>query len=258
MNAGIATLSMYDWPETAQALDAFWTLICQELTKSGVPAPGKFHHVEKQMPLWTSPELVVGQTCGWPYVNRLRDTAVPFARFDYGLDGCPAGLYQAYYIGRNETDAEFIEKAAGHARVKSVAINSDDSQSGFHVFAEISGMPAAETIPSDKRVVSGSHRESIRLVANDRAQIAAIDAVAFELSRRHDPETVAGVCVLGKSQPKPGLPLITSPQYASKTNDLYEAVKRAVEKLDTATRETLMIRDVLPASDEDYAVYVTG
>lgn len=257
MNTAIATLSMYDWPETADALDRFWKQISAYIKQIGINAPDDLHHVESQVPLWTNPDLLVGQTCGWPYANKLRGKVVPFARFDYGLEDCPPGMYQSIYIGRSEDDAKFIKSRAGLAEVQSVAVNGDDSQSGFHVFGEIGNTSAANCLPAKKRVISGAHRNSIKYVAEGRAQIAAIDAVAFELARQYDAETVAGVTAIGKSEPKPGLPLITSHQYASRIDELFAAVSGALQTLDHETRDTLMIRNVVPAGDEEYEVFLT-
>ncbi len=258
MSTGIATLSMYDWPETTNALDVFWQQIRVQLLNRDIAAPVELHHVERQMPLWTDPTLVIGQTCGWPYVNKLRDKVIPFARFDYGLEDCPPGMYQSIYVGQSDEDARFIENAASLATVQSVAINGNDSQSGFHVFAEISGKPSSQTISEDVRVISGGHRNSVKAVAEGKAQIAAIDAVAFELVKRYEPEVAAGVKVIGKSQPKPGLPLITSPMHASQSGELLEAVSRALDGLDVETRDILMIKDVLVAKDEEYEVFARG
>lgn len=246
---------MYDWPETSAALDALWLQIRVELQQVGIDAPQALQHVEKQMPLWSSPDLMIGQTCGWPYANQLRGRVVPFARFDYGLEGCPAGMYQSIYIGQSPQDARFIATASGLNGLEKVAVNGDDSQSGFHVFSEISGKAAALSIPPAKRVISGAHRNSIKLVADGAAQIAAIDAIAFALAKRYDPETVGKVSILGTSEAKPGLPLITSLKFETRTDELYHAVKRSVQKLEPDTLNTLMIKDVVPARDQEYSVF---
>ena len=246
---------MYDWPETSSALEVLWSGIKHELEARGIEAPDKLYHVEEQMPLWTDEALVIGQTCGWPYITKLSNHTVPFARFDYGLKNCPAGAYQSLFIGRSPDDAKYVESHETLLEVSTVAINGEDSQSGFQVFSEISGKPASVTIPSDKRVISGSHRASVRLVAEGSAQIAAIDAVAFELASRHDTDIAQHVAVIGRSKPKPGLPLITSARNADKAEELFIAVKQAVQTLDASVRDTLMIKGVVAASHRDYKVF---
>ncbi len=254
----IATLSMYDWPETRASLERFWNLIAEELRHTDLPTPGILHHVEDQMPLWTSPELVIGQTCGWPYVNSLRDSVVPFARFDYGLDGCPPGTYRSVYIGQNASDSRYLEDAQTLQTCPSVAINGDDSQSGFHVFSEISGKPTTLAIAEQQRVLTRAHRNSVKAVANGDAQIAAIDAVAFELAKRFENAAVNAVQILGHSIPKPGLPLITSNRHAESKDQLFDAVSNAHAKLSKSDLDTLLIKEVLPAHDSDYDIFLAS
>lgn len=208
------------------------------------------------MPLWTSPNLVIGQTCGWPYANHLREIAVPFARFDFGLNRCPAGTYQSVFIGQDVTDAAYLKDAGTLALCPSVAINGEDSQSGFHVFSEVSKKAAAETIDPEQRVLTGAHRNSIKAVAEGRAHIAAIDAVAFALAKKYDPQIVDMVQIIGRSEPKPGLPLITSHQLAGQKDELLDAVIAAHARLSQDERNSLMIHDVLPAKASDYTVFL--
>jgi hypothetical protein len=68
---GVAALPMYDWPEVRDATDALWSairaaLIRKELTRrqdlsgTAIPRPSGRH-----------PDLVLSQTCGFPYANGL-------------------------------------------------------------------------------------------------------------------------------------------------------------------------------------------
>ena len=217
---------MYDWPETGAALDQFWGLIGKNLKNSGIDAPVSLSRSREIARLWTDENLLVGQTCGWPYANRLRGKVIPFARFDYGLDDCPPGFYNSVYIGRSPEDRKYLQDTGSLLSAGKIAINGDDSQSGFHVFREITGEYSPAAISPDNRVITGSHRNSVKSVANGNAQIAAIDAVAFELSRRYDPKLTSNVTVIGHSVPKPGLPLITSPANKIHVKTLYGAIKK--------------------------------
>ena len=114
--------------------------------------------------------------------------------------------------------------------------------------------PAA--ISPEIRVITGSHRNSVKSVASGNAQIAAIDAVAFELSRRYDPELTSNVTVIGHSMPKPGLPLITSPANKTHVKSLYGAIESAIDKAPASVLETLLIKGIEPAADPDYEVFL--
>lgn len=251
----LATLSMYEWPETKSALDRFWQLIAKHLHENGITAPANLIRTDKIHTLWNDENLLIGQTCGWPYANLLRSKVTPFARFDYGLPDCSPGNYYSVYIGQEPKDARFLESIDAIQVAEAIAINGADSQSGFHVFAEIIGKPVAEKIPANLQVISGSHRNSVTAVALGKARIAAIDAVSFELSRTYDPASSRKVSVIGKSNPVPGLPLITANKHKEKIPHLFKAISDAVSQLSKADRQTLMIRNVVPANDSDYDVF---
>ncbi|MDJ0614511.1 MAG: PhnD/SsuA/transferrin family substrate-binding protein [Rhizobiaceae bacterium] len=251
----IATLSMYDWPETRPALERFWNLIAKELENAGLPSPKQLNNSEEQMPLWQSPDLIVGQTCGWPYANHLRGTAIPFARFDHGLDECPPGTYRSVFIGQSLADKLYLESPEALAACPMIAINGEDSQSGFHVFSEVAGQQPAALLSHNKLLHTGSHRASILAVAKKEAQIAAIDAVAFELAKKHEPRAVQNISIVGHSRPKPSLPLITSKHYSEDKITLLNAVSRACELLGQKDRNTLCIEQVISAEDKDYLIF---
>ncbi|MEM7291719.1 MAG: hypothetical protein AAF412_15345, partial [Pseudomonadota bacterium] len=175
----IASLPMYDWPETRLALERLWAAIAIELEASKLPAPKLLTSADEFMEVWTSPDLVIGQTCGWPYANLLQDVVVPFGRFDHALPGCKAGKYYSVYIGQSETDRQFLNDGAALGQCPRIAINGEDSQSGFHVFSEISREFTQDDPTAAGHLMTGSHRKSVLAVANGEARIAAIDAVAF-------------------------------------------------------------------------------
>lgn len=251
----IAVLSMYDWPETEQVLDQFWALISKALLARGLPAPAHLTHTDEPYPLWRSDNLCIGQTCGWPYATKLRDLVHVFGRFDFGLPGCPPGCYNSVIVSSSNTGGFDLNTVAN---AQTIAINGDDSQSGFHVFAELSEKTADQLIAEEKRLITGAHRESIKAVAMGEAEIAAIDAVAYELAKIHDPEIVGKTHEIGRSKPMPGLPLITGKGYEANLKALYEAVKEAFDGLEERDRQALLVKSVLPAKGEDYSVFLNS
>ncbi len=256
MTSAVATLSMYDWPETSYAMDRLWDGICAELLDRGIDAPVALNRQEHPVRLWSKPELIIGQTCGWPYANYLREQVVPFARFAYDLHDCEPGNYNSVYIGNSDEDADHLADPQSFDFIEKLAINGDDSQSGFHVFAEITGKPSEESIPKEKRILTGAHRNSVAAVASGEANVAAIDAVAFELAKRYDTEAVSNIVVLGNSRSKPGLPLITSKANAHLVPELTQAVKSAVDNAESSILETLLITGVVDAKEDDYLGFV--
>ena len=255
MSTPLATLSMYDWPEVSCSIDALWDAIQHQLALRDINAPIGLTRNRSASDLWHDPNLIVGQTCGWPYANKLRETVIPFARFDYGLEDCPAGHYNSVFIGNQPDQRILLKSAEALLSAKAIAVNSDDSQSGFRVFGEILGKPPKGLFEENQLITTGAHRNSLLAIAKGDAEIAAIDSVAFELAKSFEPEAVSQVHLIGKSQPKPGLPLITSKANGHLSKALLEAVTSAVEALDTNARSALHIKNVIPASDEEYKVF---
>ena len=243
---------MYDWPETANAIDVLWSHIQNQLIQRDIEAPLALERNIHPVALWSKPDLIIGQTCGWPYANYLKEQVMPFARFHYDLPECPAGHYNSVYIGHDDDDFDHLASPQAFQFVEKIAMNSDDSQSGFHVFSEIAGAPAEEAIAKEKRIVTGAHRNSISAVANGDANLAAIDAVAFELAKHYEPEAVSRIVVLGTSKPKAGLPLITAQENQHLAPLLLEAVKHAVEETPEDVLRTLLIKGVVSAKPSDY------
>jgi len=252
----IASLQMYDWPETSEALDNLWYLIQKKLNSSQVPSPKLLTRDDDFLSIWKNPHLLVSQTCGWPYANMLREHCVTFARFDHDIEDCPSGYYNCVYIGQSKKDIRFLENFEAFLSAKKIAINSDDSQSGFHVFKEITKAPSDKAIPKSHRVITGSHRNSIKTVAEGKARIAVIDAVCFELARRYDPDIVENVAVLGRSLPVPGLPLITSKMHRAIIPSLLEAIAFGVYNISEEDRKTLLIKGIVPSRDAEYDVFL--
>ena len=97
----IASLPMYDRPETAAANDRLWAGIRDRLRAEGLPAPEALIHGASDLwPQWTSPDLVLSQTCGYPYRSRLHGQVLLVGTPDYGVDGCAPGHYRSVFVAR--------------------------------------------------------------------------------------------------------------------------------------------------------------
>ncbi|MBQ90775.1 MAG: phosphate ABC transporter substrate-binding protein, partial [Acidimicrobiaceae bacterium] len=72
MNTYVASLSMYDWPEVRDEVDALWSAIGARLSDAGVDAPEALTRTDRFDDLWTHPGLLVGQACGLNVAEGLR------------------------------------------------------------------------------------------------------------------------------------------------------------------------------------------
>lgn len=222
----VASLPMYDWPEVRGATDALWAALRDELRARGIAAP---EALSRDATHWTDPALALSQTCGMPYRLGLHARVTLIGAPDYGLEDCPPGFYRSALVVRRDDPREGIAAFAG-ARF---AFNAADSQSGFAALAGALG-----PLDPGRGVETGAHRASIGAVAAGRAEIAAIDAVAWRLAQVHEP-AAARLRVLAWTTPTPGLPLVTAG--GRDPAPCRAAVSEAVAALDGGTRAALGI-----------------
>ncbi len=244
----LAQLPMYDWPEIATATDALWGAIRDALIQRDIRAPTTLDRSLPREQVWVSKQLLLSQTCGLPLVQTLRKQVKVLGSFAYeGI--APAGEYHSVIIARADNGKDLASLQG-----KRAAINGADSYSGCLAFK----CAVAPFTPGDgffsEVLITGSHRESIRAVANGSADTAAIDCVNWQLAKRHD-RAVKALDIIAHTPSRPGLPLITAGNTTQSELDLMrEALASAVAGLDENTREVTGIRSFQPLDDTAYAV----
>lgn len=238
----IASLPMYDRPETLAANDRFWALIRAGLAEMGLAAPPALHRGGGPlMDDWRRADLVLSQTCGLPFRTALADKVRLVGTPDYGVDGCAPGYYRSVLVVRADDPRTQPAELSGAA----MAYNDGLSQSGW---------AAAQNWAADMGwqfragPVTGSHRASARLVADGGADFAALDAVTFSLLCEFEPDLTARLRVLAQTPPTPGLPYICAP--GQNADALRGAIAAAIPQLTDADRRTLRLRGLvqIPAS----------
>ncbi len=219
----IVSLGMYDWAEVQRETDALWSAVRRVL---GQAAPPAVDRTTDMWAAWQSPELFLGQTCGFPYRTALHDRVTLVGTPDYGLPGLEPGCYQSVMVARAEDAGadwrDFLDRR--------LASNGPDSQSGWAAPQNM----AAEAGGRFTRVrETGSHRQSAEDVAAGRADIAAIDGVTWRLVERFRPDVARQLTVVTRTPPTPGLPFITG--RADLAPALFDALGTAIATLPSAT-----------------------
>lgn len=237
----IAALQMYDWPEIAASTDAFWARVAAGLAAEGIAAPAALARPANLAEAWTDPALLLGQSCGLPYVSGRCGGAVPVARPVYAAEGCGPGTYCSALICRAGEEGPLDS-----FRGRRVAINEIGSQSGCHALAD-AVLPLGDAFFAEV-VLTGGHRASAGAVARGEADLAAIDAVAWALLGEVDPATRARLSVIGWTAEMPALPFITAGAHAGRASAVFRALAGAARP-DAATGLPV---GVLPAADSDY------
>lgn len=236
----IAALPMYDRPETAGALDRLWAGIRDRLRATGQGAPDALCRPADPWTVWRASDLILAQTCGMPYRTVLYPHVALVGTLDHGVAECPAGYYRSVLVVHRDD----LRRAFADFDGAALAYNEAMSQSGWaavHTHADRAG------IRLRAGPCTGAHHASARLVADGRAEIAAIDAVSWALMRRHD-DFAQRLRVIDRTDPTPGLPLITAADGPGQA--LFDAVAAAVAQLAPADRDALLLRGVarIPAS----------
>lgn len=198
----IASLGMYDFGAVVAANDRLWTAVQAGLAARGIAAPDQLTRgAAAYWPAWQAPDLILSQTCGYPYRARLHGRVQLVGTPDYRLPGCPAGHYNSVFVVRRDDPRATLSDFAGAA----FAFNEDLSQSGWSAPQNHAAQLGFYLQP---RLRSGGHRLSAQAVANGQADIAAIDAQTWELLRR-EPGQVDKLRELARTEPTPALPFIT-------------------------------------------------
>lgn len=241
----LAVLPMYDRPEIRAATDRFWTALAEALRAEGLEAPDALDRERPVREAWLDPGLVLGQTCGLPYAQHLSGRVTLVGAPDYGIADCPPGHYCSVLVARASDPRRVLADFAG-ARA---AFNEPGSQSG-HAALLIATAPLARNGRFFAEWVrTGGHRASAQAVAEDRADLAALDAESWRLMQRHD-DFAAGLKEIGQTPPTPTLPFITA---HADPQPVARAVERAIAGLDDRTRRALDLRGFVRFAPQDYA-----
>jgi ABC-type phosphate/phosphonate transport system substrate-binding protein len=212
---------MYDWPEVREATDAWWAGLARHLRGAGFEAPDRLTRTGDASAQWRRPDLLVSQTCGYPLMHDFKGRLEVLATPVYDVDGCSGTSYSSLIVVPADGGVSRLEDLAG----ATAAYNAADSLSG-HLALKCVFAPLSKDGGFFNRLVeSGSHRASMRLVCDRKADVAAIDCVSFALTRRHRPKLAAGLAVIARGPAAPALPYVTA---AGRPADEIARLKRAL------------------------------
>lgn len=199
---------------------------------TGIRTPASIRIVDDCGPdldaFWSSDRLLLSQTCGYPLTHALAGKVQLVATPEFDVPGCAGPDYSSVFVVRADDGAATL----ADYRNRRAALNNPDSNSGMNVFRHAVAPLAEGGRFFSSVVTTGSHRASMEVVTQGKADIASIDCVTFAFAREALPELASRLRVIGHSTATRGLPLITS------------------RRLDFRTLEHL--RDVLDASVSEH------
>lgn len=167
---------------------------------------------------------MLSQTCGYPLVTQLPEVQT-VGCFHCAAPGCEGRRYRSLLVVREADSHRMLGDFLGRRAV----CNAEHSQSGYNVLRKMVAPLSREGRFFSAVMFSGSHRQSLRELQQENADIAAIDCVTYALLQRHQPQALAGLVAIGWSPAAPGLPLITAGATPAATlNSLREALQQLV------------------------------
>jgi ABC-type phosphate/phosphonate transport system substrate-binding protein len=269
----IAALPMYDWPEVRAETDAFWANLREVLRELGVDAPEGLVRCNGDLPaiaggirdgagrliasdpaelprddldlptLWRHPALLFAQTCWGPMEQGLGGEVVVVGQPDYSqFEGGEGQFYSSAILMRQE-DARTLETSdlqdlIPALRGKRFAFNGLDSMSGLIALErDLQSIGQGPDLFAG-RVETGSHRASIRALAESRADICTVDCHTWDLATRFEP-MVEELAVVGWTAKRRGLPFIASRHLPGAT---IQAVREAVSLVVSTTASHSSLR----------------
>ncbi len=246
----VASLPMYDWPEVREAMDGFWSGLRRHLSAAGVDAPASLDRRDDYKSIWLEPGLILSQTCGYPYVTRLRGQVQLVATPCYGAPGCLGPHYRSFVLVHRGSAFRRVEDLRG---TRAIA-NSSDSQSGYSALRAAIAPHASRGRFFGEVTFSRGHRASMQAVAAGKADVCATDAVCAALARRHLPDLMRELRIVAKSPVAPGLPFITargtSPQRLAALRKGLAAAMRDTSL--AGTRDALLLDGIEVLDDQAY------
>ncbi len=230
----IAILPMYDFEELHAAHDQLWAAVASRLrTRISGFIPDKLTREVPLLPAWRNPGLLLGQTCGYPLVTELNQAVRLVLTPIYTAPGCDGAWHRSAVIVHADDGVADLEGLRGQR----CALNGWDSNTGMNLLRSMVAPIARSDRFFGQIIVSGSHHQSLSMVAAGEADIASIDCVTLAHLTRIDPALTAKIRVLDWTPPSPGLPMITS---ATTDDATLEALQAALIEVfhDPALTET--------------------
>ena len=177
--------------------------------------------------LWYDPDLLVTQACGLDLFLSAAPIE-PVAAPVFDLD-CQAGMYFSYLVG--------------DLNGSKAAVNSLSSRSGYSALLTM--------CTPQSLLVTGSHQASLVALKTGQAEVAAIDAVTWQIIERETPAMTSGLEIVARSAPATAPPFVV--RRGVDGEPVFRRLRSAFDAPQSAAaKSALLIKDILAVQREDY------
>ncbi|WP_171466233.1 phosphate/phosphite/phosphonate ABC transporter substrate-binding protein [Burkholderia thailandensis] len=161
-------------------------------------------------PLWRRNDLLLSQTCGYPYrMLGVGDAVHLIATPVFDAHGCDGPRYRSMPAVSADAHARGATTLAA-CRGLRAACNGDDSHSGMNALRHAVAPHARGGRFFSTLTRAGSHLDALRALDAGRADLAAIDCVTLAYVRDALPGLLRRVRIIGATASAPGLPFVAS------------------------------------------------
>ncbi|WP_322087884.1 phosphate/phosphite/phosphonate ABC transporter substrate-binding protein [Burkholderia sp. BCC1999] len=213
MSQWIAALPMYNVTPRHAAL---WRALLRDALDAFANAGGPAGVALPDAPfddlhaLWRRDDLLLSQTCGYPYrMLGLHDAVRLIATPAFDVDGCDGARYSSVLVVSARVHAGGATTLAA-CRGLRAAFNGEDSHSGMNAFRHAVAPHAHDGHFFGSVTSFGSHVNVLRALASGEADCASIDCVTFAYIRDALPDLLKDIRIIGATACAPGLPFIAS------------------------------------------------
>ncbi len=241
---------MYDPPELRREVDAWWSGLADSFRHAGIAGvPDRLDRDIAFDALWSAPDLLFAQACGFPMVGKWAGRLQYLATPRYAAPGCHGAKYCSWVVVPASSTARSIEDLRG-ARC---SINGRISHSGYNALRALVAPLAHDGRFFGSVTESGSHLESLLQIQRGEAEVASIDCISYALLSRCRPDVLAAARIVGRTADAPGLPYVTRCPADPGLIERFRAglVRAFADRRLAAIREKLLIGglDVLAVDD---------
>lgn len=252
MNPTFICSGMYAF--NAQLKEA-WESIFKEMSNY-LPAPYRHNYsviFEDNAELFSSIQMLIGQTCGYPYISSIHKTHNLVCVPDFNVEGCNEAKYSSWIVTQLSDDRTTLAEFEG----ATATINNWDSNSGMNVFRQaiskqVFSQSEKQTSFFSDVIENGSHLTSIELISCGKADIAAIDAVTWHFALvegRVDPDKIQ---IIGQSVQTAGLPFVMNKLIPLDPEYVRLALNKALDNQPESIRDFIQINRFTKVTDSDY------
>lgn len=255
MSRWIAALPMYNITPQHGAL---WRALLRDTLEAFAQAGGPRDVAVLDDPgndllaLWRRPDLLLSQTCGFPYrVLGLANAVQLLATPAFDAEGCEGAYYRSTLVVSARAASQGAVTLAA-CRGLRAACNGRDSHSGMNALRRAVAPYAHEGRFFASVAWVGSHLNALRALGAGVADVAAIDCVTLAYVRDALPELLHDVRTIGATALAPGLPFVASHALpAAQVERLRDALDLACAA-DAPRAKTLRLRGFVRLSSPDY------